>query len=107
MRNKISVSSNPFLDQRPGTSDLRKKVRMFQQRPWTAYFFDDGSSIIFRLSGTGTNGATIRIYLELFEPDVARHILDAQEQLQTMITAANQLSEISQLTGRNAPTVIT
>lgn len=69
--------------------------------------FDDGSRIIFRLSGTGTKGATVRIYLELFEPDVARHALDAQELLQTMITAANQLSEIPQLTGRNAPTVIT
>ncbi len=69
--------------------------------------FDDGSRIIFRLSGTGTSGATIRIYLESFEANTSRHHLDAQEALQSMIIAANELSDIQNLTGRLVPTVIT
>jgi len=69
--------------------------------------FTDGSRIVFRLSGTGTAGATIRIYLESFEPDVTRHGQDAQEALAELIGIANDISSIRQLTGRDAPTVIT
>ncbi len=69
--------------------------------------FTDGSRIVFRLSGTGTEGATIRIYLEAFEPDVANHHLDAQEALQEMIQIALQISDLKARTGRDKPTVIT
>jgi phosphoglucomutase len=69
--------------------------------------FTDGSRIVFRLSGTGTEGATIRIYLEAFEPNVANHHLDAQEALQEMIQIALQISDLKALTGRHKPTVIT
>ncbi len=69
--------------------------------------FEDGSRIIFRLSGTGTSGATIRIYLESYEPDTAKHGLDAQEALADMIDAANHISKLPELTGRDKPTVIT
>jgi phosphoglucomutase len=69
--------------------------------------FDDGSRIVFRLSGTGTQGATIRIYIEAFEPDVAKHHLDAQDALQEMIKIAMDISNLEKLTGRNKPTVIT
>jgi len=69
--------------------------------------FADGSRIIFRLSGTGTSGATIRIYLESFEADASRHDQDAQTALAAMIAAARDVSRISQWTGRSAPTVIT
>lgn len=69
--------------------------------------FEDGSRIVFRLSGTGTQGATIRIYLEAFEPDTAKHHLDAQEALQEMIQIALQLSDLKTRTGRAEPTVIT
>jgi phosphoglucomutase len=69
--------------------------------------FSDGSRIVFRLSGTGTEGATIRIYLEAFEPDVANHHLDAQEALADMIQIALQISDLKALTGRDKPTVIT
>jgi phosphoglucomutase len=69
--------------------------------------FTDGSRIVFRLSGTGTEGATIRIYLEAFEPDVANHHLDAQEALQEMIQIALQISDLKARTGREKPTVIT
>ncbi len=69
--------------------------------------FEDGSRIVFRLSGTGTQGATIRIYLESFEADLAGHNQDAQQALADLISAASELSEIHQRTGRDHPTVIT
>jgi phosphoglucomutase len=69
--------------------------------------FADGSRIIFRLSGTGTEGATLRVYLEAFEADVARHHLDAQEALKELIAIALQVSELQSRTGREKPTVIT
>ncbi len=69
--------------------------------------FEDGSSSVFRLSGTGTEGATLRIYLEAFEPDPARHGEDAQQALAELIGIANNLSELKLRTGREKPTVIT
>ncbi|MBC7785969.1 MAG: alpha-D-glucose phosphate-specific phosphoglucomutase [Methylophilaceae bacterium] len=69
--------------------------------------FTDGSRIVFRLSGTGTEGATLRVYLEAFEPDSANHHLDAQVALSVMIEIALQISELKARTGRNTPTVIT
>ena len=69
--------------------------------------FTDGSRIVFRLSGTGTSGATLRIYLEAFEPDPSKHDLDAQVALNEMIEIALQISELKQRTGRDKPTVIT
>jgi phosphoglucomutase len=69
--------------------------------------FTDGSRIVFRLSGTGTGGATLRIYLESFEPDVSKHHLDAQKALATLISIALQISELRKRTGRELPTVIT
>ncbi|MDP1657912.1 MAG: alpha-D-glucose phosphate-specific phosphoglucomutase [Methylotenera sp.] len=69
--------------------------------------FDDGSRIVFRLSGTGTEGATLRIYLEAFDPDVKNHHLDAQVALAEMIKIALQISQLKEKTGRDTPTVIT
>lgn len=69
--------------------------------------FVDGSRIVFRLSGTGTGGATLRIYLESFEPDTSKHHLDAQQLLATLIGIALQISELRKRTGREQPTVIT
>jgi phosphoglucomutase len=69
--------------------------------------FTDGSRIVFRLSGTGTGGATLRLYLESYEPDVAKHHLDAQEALAPLISIALKISELRKRTGREQPTVIT
>ncbi len=69
--------------------------------------FTDGSRIVFRLSGTGTEGATLRVYLESFEPDPARHDLETQEVMAPLIRLAGELAEIQTRTGRDAPTVIT
>jgi phosphoglucomutase len=67
----------------------------------------DGSRLVFRLSGTGTEGATLRVYLERFEPDAARHTVPTQEALAPLIDAAEQLAGIARRTGRSSPTVIT
>jgi phosphoglucomutase len=69
--------------------------------------FTNGSRIVFRLSGTGTVGATLRIYLEKFEADPAKHDQDAQEALAELIELAEQFCEVKKRTGRTAPNVIT
>lgn len=69
--------------------------------------FACGSRIVFRLSGTGTEGATLRIYLEAFEPDINKHHLDAQLALHEMIQIALEISQLKQRTEREKPTVIT
>jgi len=69
--------------------------------------FKDGSRIIFRLSGTGTEGATVRIYLESYEADPGKQNMDAQHALADFIIAAESLSKLKELTGRKKPTVIT
>jgi phosphoglucomutase len=69
--------------------------------------FTDGSRIVFRLSGTGTEGATLRIYLESYESDVSKHHLDAQQALAELIEIALTISELRSRTGREQPTVIT
>ena len=67
----------------------------------------DGSRIVFRLSGTGTEGATLRVYLERFEPDAAKHAIETQQALGPLIALAEQLAGIRERTGRERPTVIT
>ncbi|MEM7770000.1 MAG: alpha-D-glucose phosphate-specific phosphoglucomutase [Cyanobacteria bacterium P01_A01_bin.37] len=69
--------------------------------------FTDGSRIVFRLSGTGTQGATLRLYLENFEADDAKHSLDPQIALGTLISIAEEVAQIREYTGRDKPTVIT
>ena len=69
--------------------------------------FACGSRVVIRLSGTGTEGATIRIYLEAFTEDAAQQQLDAQQALAELIAVSHQISQLPQLTGRQQPTVIT
>jgi phosphoglucomutase len=69
--------------------------------------FMDGSRIVFRLSGTGTHGATLRLYLESYEPDSTRQNLDSQIALKDLIMLADEVAQIHQLTGMAEPTVIT
>lgn len=70
-------------------------------------FFEGGSRLVFRLSGTGTSGATLRVYMERHEADPARHGEETQAALAPVIEAAETLAEIHKWTGRDAPTVIT
>lgn len=69
--------------------------------------FSDGARIVYRLSGTGTVGATLRVYIESYEPDQTRQHLDTQGALSDLISTANSLAEIHPRTGRDAPDVIT
>lgn len=71
------------------------------------FVFTDGSRVIFRLSGTGSAGATIRLYVEQYEPDVTKHGLDAQLALKPLIDVALSLSKLQEFTSRDKPTVIT
>jgi phosphoglucomutase len=68
---------------------------------------EDSSRVVFRLSGTGTEGATLRVYLERHEPDVARHDIPAQEALKPLIDLAQALARITHHTGMVGPSVMT
>ncbi|WP_205369681.1 alpha-D-glucose phosphate-specific phosphoglucomutase [Thermoleptolyngbya sp. PKUAC-SCTB121] len=69
--------------------------------------FTDGSRLILRLSGTGTKGATLRLYLESYEPNIAKHTLDPQVALGDLIAIAEEIAQIKEYTGMDKPTVIT
>lgn len=69
--------------------------------------FTDGSRIVYRLSGTGTKGATLRVYIERFEPDPAGQHEETQAALADLIAVADEMAEVRRRSGRDAPTVIT
>jgi phosphoglucomutase len=69
--------------------------------------FTDGSRIVLRLSGTGTVGATLRVYLERYEPAHGQHDLDTQSALSFLISLADRIAQIRERTGRDAPSVVT
>jgi phosphoglucomutase len=87
-----------YLDPVDGSVSDRQGVRLL---------FVDGARIVFRLSGTGTEGATLRVYFEKYEPDPARHGLEPQSVLADLIAIADQVARIRVLTGMTAPTVMT
>ena len=69
--------------------------------------FEDGSRIVYRLSGTGTEGATLRVYIERYEERPAHQRQDAQDALADLIQIADEIAGIRRHTGRERPTVIT
>jgi phosphoglucomutase len=69
--------------------------------------FEDGARIVYRLSGTGTAGATLRVYIERFEPDAGKHGIETQTALADLIALSRRLAEIELRTGRKEPSVIT
>ncbi len=87
-----------YLDPVDGSESRRQGVRIL---------FEGGSRIVYRLSGTGTEGATLRVYIEGYEPDAARHGLDPQQALAGLIVAADALAGIRRHSGRTVPDVIT
>jgi phosphoglucomutase len=87
-----------YTDPVDGSVSTRQGVRLL---------FAGGARIVFRLSGTGTEGATLRVYLERFEADPARHDLPPQDALADLITLADRVASIRSLSGQAAPTVIT
>lgn len=71
------------------------------------YLFEDGSRLVFRLSGTGSVGATIRLYIEQYEADSTKIGRDSQVALAPLVEVALRLSKMEEFTGRSSPTVIT
>jgi phosphoglucomutase len=69
--------------------------------------FEGGSRVVFRLSGTGTSGATLRVYIERYEPDASRHDMETQAALADLIAVADEIAGIKTRTGRSEPSVIT
>nr|CAA6824525.1 MAG: Phosphoglucomutase (EC [uncultured Thiotrichaceae bacterium] len=69
--------------------------------------FEDDARVIFRLSGTGTQGATLRVYLEHYEADTDKHDVDVQEVLADLIQIADDISGVKELSGMTEPTLIT
>ena len=69
--------------------------------------FEDGSRIVYRLSGTGTAGATLRVYIERFEPGPQHLDLETGEALGDLIALSRSLADIERFTGRKEPSVVT
>jgi phosphoglucomutase len=96
---KISKSDNfSYLDPVDGSLSKNQGIRII---------FENDSRIIIRMSGTGTIGATIRIYIEKFEPANGEILLETQKALARLITAAKILTDIEAITGREEPNVVT
>lgn len=69
--------------------------------------FEGGARLVFRLSGTGTQGATVRVYMERYEADPALQEEDTQEALSTLIAIADEIAHLKLRLNRSKPTVIT
>lgn len=67
---------------------------------------EGGSRVVFRLSGTGTEGATLRVYLERYVADAAQHEVPTQTALAPLIELAERVADIAETTGRTSPDVI-
>lgn len=87
-----------YTDPIDGSVSQKQGVRIVMQ---------DGSRVVFRLSGTGTEGATLRLYLERHEPDASRHDLPVQQALAPLVRLAGTLARIEHHTGLSAPHVMT
>lgn len=94
----IQADDFSYLDPIDGSLSEKQGLRLL---------FRDKSRVILRLSGTGTSGATLRLYFEKVEKDPAKMNLDAQTALARLIELAEELTCIKKLTGRSEPTVIT
>ncbi|MDJ0447449.1 alpha-D-glucose phosphate-specific phosphoglucomutase [Methylocystis sp. JR02] len=69
--------------------------------------FAHGSRIVYRLSGTGTAGATLRVYIERYEADPAKQFVETQQALSDLIAFSHEIAEIERFTQRKTPSVIT
>jgi phosphoglucomutase len=87
-----------YLDPVDGSVSAHQGIRIL---------FEGGSRVVFRLSGTGTSGATLRVYIERYEPNASKHTIDTQVALADLIEAADKIAGIRAKTGRGEPSVIT
>jgi phosphoglucomutase len=93
-----SADDFAYVDPVDGSRSERQGIRVI---------FEDGARIVYRLSGTGTAGATLRVYLEQHRPDPADHDIDARTALADLAATAETLAGIARHTGRTAPDVVT
>lgn len=77
------------------------------ERQGVRILFEDGARIIYRLSGTGTEGATLRVYLEHYEADREKLYLDMDTALGDLAKSSGEIAEIEAMTGRKKPDVVT
>lgn len=89
------------------THDITVVFSFANRKTGIRVLFGDGARIIVRLSGTGSQGATVRLYVDAFVQETDRLILSAAELLKPLIAIALQITQIQQHTGRDRPTVIT
>ena len=95
----VSAADNfAYTDPIDGSVTTKQGIRIF---------FSDGSRIVFRLSGTGSSGATVRLYVDSFEAEPANQLKAASEMLAACVDVALQISKLREFTGREKPTVIT
>jgi phosphoglucomutase len=95
----ISYADNfSYNDEVDGSTSSRQGLR---------FGFENGSRVVFRLSGTGTVGATLRIYFERYETDPEKLGLDTQEVLSDLIALVEEMIDLKNRSGRDGPTVIT
>jgi phosphoglucomutase len=93
-----TADSFSYLDPVDGSTSANQGLRVL---------FQGGSRIVFRLSGTGTEGATLRVYLERYEPATGALDRATGDMLADLIAAAEGLAGIARHTGRTQPSVIT
>lgn len=95
----VSTADNfSYLDPVDGSTSKNQGVRVL---------FEGGSRVVFRLSGTGTEGATLRVYLERYEPVGGDLDRETPDMLADLISAADAIAGITRHTGRTAPDVVT
>ncbi len=94
----LSADNFSYVDPVDGSESSNQGVRVY---------LEGGGRIVYRLSGTGTAGATLRVYIERHEPDVSLHTQDPQLALHLLVLAANEIAGIARHTGRDKPDVVT
>jgi len=96
---QVAVADNfSYKDPIDGSLSVKQGLRII---------FQDGSRIVIRLSGTGSSGATVRLYIDSYEADASKFFLDAQVMLKPLVQIALQIAKLTERTGRDNPTVIT
>uniref|UniRef100_A0A672MY65 Phosphoglucomutase-1-like n=1 Tax=Sinocyclocheilus grahami TaxID=75366 RepID=A0A672MY65_SINGR len=117
---QTTMSDKAFLGQKFSSGDKTYQVEKADNFEYTdpvdgsvskgqglRIIFSDGSRIIFRLSGTGSAGATIRLYIDSYEKDPQKIYQDPQVMLAPLVDIALRISQLQEKTGRTTPTVIT
>ncbi|WP_088182204.1 alpha-D-glucose phosphate-specific phosphoglucomutase [Sphingobium sp. Z007] len=118
--NALMAALRASLDDLPGTANSGGAVKAADDFAYTdptdqsvsrnqgvRILFEDGSRVVFRLSGTGTQGATLRVYIERYVGPDGNLALETGDALAPLIAAAQELADISGYTGKDQPSVIT